>query len=167
MRSVFMLSLAGFSMVYDIWKGKIPNPLIMAGLGIGWCFQLTAAGALGILDFLGGAGLPLFLLAGLYYFRMIGAGDVKLLAMLGGFMGVTGSFYCMLMSLLTGGAVSVGIVLWRRNLWSRLRYFMYYCRAYLDTGKWVSYREGDQGGGQFYFSIPVFISVVLYVGGMY
>lgn len=41
----------------------------------------------GVPAVLGGSILPLFLLAVLYYFRMLGAGDIKLFCAIGGLMG--------------------------------------------------------------------------------
>ena len=78
MEKWFLLFIGCLAVFWDLWKGKIPNALIVAGLSAGWCFQLTDKGIYGALDFLGGAIFPLLLLGILFYFRMFGAGDIKL-----------------------------------------------------------------------------------------
>ena len=61
----------------DLDKGKIPNGLILLALAAGFGWQVSMYGAAGLLHFLGGMMLPVLLLGGLFYFRMMGAGDIK------------------------------------------------------------------------------------------
>ena len=61
----------------DLDKGKIPNGLILLALAAGFGWQVSKYGAAGLLHFLGGMILPVLLLGGLFYFRMMGAGDIR------------------------------------------------------------------------------------------
>lgn len=167
MKLFYMIGITVIAVCCDLHRGKIPNPLIITGLAVAFCYQVAAFGMLGCIYFLGGAGMPILLLWVLFYFRMLGAGDIKLLAVLGAFLGATESFYCTLAALLCGGAVSFLHVLWRRNLWRRIHCFIDYCREFASTRKWKGYHQGNLEGGTFYFSIPILISVLLYAGGFY
>ena len=96
----FLIPIGLFAVFFDLRKGKIPNELIVIGLILGCCFQIRQAKAVGLLLFLGGACIPVVLGAGIYYFRMMGAGDMKLWAVVGGFLGPQRAVYCMIASLL-------------------------------------------------------------------
>lgn len=150
--------------VWDLRTKKIPNCLIGAGLAAGACLQADADG---VLSFVGGTGIPLLLLGGLFYFRMLGAGDIKLLCAVGGFLGMEDSVRCVLISVLTGGALAGILMLKRRNLMSRLQYFLGYCRDYAKERRWKPYEKGESQGGTFHFSVPILVSVLLFVGGVY
>jgi prepilin peptidase CpaA len=152
---------------FDLRCGKIPNGLIMLGLAAGLLFRLFYWGVLGGILFFGGIGVPILLLGPLFYFRMIGAGDIKLLAVLGGFLGGTGIGKCLLGSLFFGGFWSLVLMIFRKNLKARLNYFFCYTSAYLTTGIWRPYRNKGQKKGEFPFSVSVFLSVLCYVGGFY
>ncbi|MDO5425797.1 MAG: prepilin peptidase [Eubacteriales bacterium] len=152
---------------FDLKTGKIPNTLILAALaaGVGW--QLFANGPKGILKFAAGAVIPVILLGALFYFRMIGAGDIKLLGAVGGFLGVEKIFICMLWTFLAGGVYACGLLLYRRNLKERLLYFWTYVWNYGNTREWEPYLKVDSVDNRLYFSIPVLISIFFYAGGIY
>ncbi len=60
---------------------------------------------------LAGLGLGLLLFLPLYLLRAMGAGDVKLAAMIGAILGPGDTFYAMLASMIVGGVLAVGYVL--------------------------------------------------------
>jgi len=167
MEYLFLLSITGLAVINDIWRGKIPNALVIAGLCIGGCWQFSYRGVSGILQFLGGSILPLLLLAVLYYFRMLGAGDIKLFSVIGGFLGVSAILQCIAIAFLAGAIISTILMIRRRILSKRLQYFLAYTRNYFQTKKWKPYRNEMEKESHVYFSIPIFISVILYVGGIY
>lgn len=103
----FLIPIGLFAVFFDLRKGKIPNELIVIGLILGCCFQIRQAKAVGLLLFLGGACIPVVLGAGIYYFRMMGAGDMKLWAVVGGFLGPQRAVYCMIASLFVGAVLSI------------------------------------------------------------
>lgn len=164
-RNAAVCFLALAAVFWDLRKGIIPNFFILAGLLGGAIYQIVRLGAWGGVFFLGGVLFPVIVLAGLFYFRMIGAGDIKLLAALGGFLGGEAIGTCLLLTLLIGGALSLGLMLYRRNLVKRLRYFADYLAAYRRTGEWKPYRKEGEKGGEFPLTVPVFLSVCCYVGG--
>lgn len=150
----------------DLDRRRIPNGLILAGLGMGFICRTVSDGLVGILLFLGGVLLPVLVFGPLYYFRMIGAGDIKLMSVVGAFMGPAGCFSCMLWSVLAGGVLSFGLVLWHRNLFSRLFCLADYVKEYRRTGVWKPYLKQVDEDAKFCFSIPVLISVLGCIGGI-
>ena len=154
----------------DMDKGKIPNGLILLALAAGFGWQVSMYGAAGLLHFLGGMMLPVLLLGGLFYFRMMGAGDIKLLAAAGGFLGTGKVIPCIVWSFLAGAVYACGLLFLRQNLKERLQYFGTYVLKYFKTRKWEPYYVRytvDIGDNCLYFSIPVLISILLYAGGVY
>ncbi|MCD7884411.1 MAG: prepilin peptidase [Lachnospiraceae bacterium] len=158
-----MVSLAGIAMtavLCDLSSGKIPNALIVVGLGMGLTCQIASRGLLGVIFFLGGMLLPALVLGILYYFRMIGAGDIKLLCVIGGFLGPAGAVGCMARSLFAAGVISLLIMCRRRTLWKRLLYLWEFVVAYGESGRWRSYLEGVEEHARFCFSVPVLIGIL-------
>ena len=137
----FLIPIGLFAVFFDLRKGKIPNELIVIGLILGCCFQIRQAKAVGLLLFLGGACIPVVLGAGIYYFRMMGAGDMKLWAVVGGFLGPQRAVYCMIASLFVGAVLSIFVLLKRRNLKTRLLYFCSYIQRQ-QNGVWEPYLNG-------------------------
>ena len=167
MKELFLVIVKGAAVICDLWKGKIPNFLIAAGLGTACWFQFTEFGIPGFWSFLGGSMLPLLLLAVLFYFRMLGAGDIKLFCVIGGFLGIENLLSCMAVSFLMGAVISLVLLIKRRSLKRRLSYFFAYIGRFYRTRKWVPYRDGQEKEAEFCFSVPVFLSVMLYIGGIY
>ena len=100
----------------DLRSGRISNQLIVAGLLAGFLCQVVQYKAAGIVLFLGGSLLPLLLLGVLFYFRMLGAGDIKLFCVVGGFLGAMDLLKCMLVAVVFGAVWSFWI-LWKRHVW--------------------------------------------------
>ena len=77
---------------YDIQEGRIPNKAIAAGLLAVACAALLRGGALSLLRCLLRFFFPVVLLAPLTRHRLMGAGDVKMYALLCAFFGMSGFF---------------------------------------------------------------------------
>lgn len=164
-RNVALILIVGVAVLDDLNRGKISNGIILTGLLWGVMYQIFQRGIIGSLLFLGGVLLPLVLMSGLYYFRMIGAGDIKLLSVIGGFLGPAGIFFCMLQSLFWGGLVSLGYMIFHRNFYDRFLFLMEYVSTYSQKKKWSSYMEQVGEDARFSFSIPVFLGVFLQICG--
>jgi prepilin peptidase CpaA len=66
---------------------RIPNSLVIMALALGLIEQLTLAPTLGLAYWVGGAGTGLAIFLPFYIGGGMGAGDVKLMAAVGGFLG--------------------------------------------------------------------------------
>ncbi|HEY8608154.1 MAG TPA: A24 family peptidase [Noviherbaspirillum sp.] len=110
----------------DSRRRRIPNHLVLAGIGVGlgcnallpqgFGFASVLPGALGFWSALAGAGVGLALLAPLYLLRALGAGDVKLMAMVGAFLGPHMMVGVALATFVLGGILALAQALRRRSL---------------------------------------------------
>ena len=118
--------------------------------------------------FLTGAAVPLILLGILFIFRMLGAGDVKILCALGGIMGPRTVTECIVYSLLAGAGISLAILISTGGIRRRFLYLYQYMNEFYCTGEIRPYyRKGMSFPENFHFTVPIFLSVVLYAGGVY
>ena len=116
-----IFATAAFAM--DLHRQKVANVWIMAGWIWGWCLQYAAREWDGVLQFFAGSSIPIVCLFSLFYFRMLGAGDIKLLSVLGGILGARAAFHLMFLSFFFGGILSLGLLVSSGTLIVRLRYF--------------------------------------------
>ncbi|MDC7706762.1 A24 family peptidase [Vogesella indigofera] len=102
--------LAGFllaAVFADIATRKIPNRLVFFGMIIGFLAQAFLPGGDGLLSAFKGLLFGFGLFLPLYLLRVMGAGDVKLMAMVGCFSGSPAIFGVVLCTLLAGGVLSL------------------------------------------------------------
>lgn len=122
---VLSLLLAG-AVWHDVRSRRIPNVLVLVGLVLAFALQavlpegdglfLAPFGSIGLLWSLAGVATGLALLLPMYALRALGAGDVKLLAMIGAFVGpgaVIGIAAC---TLLAGGMLALVVSLYLGTL---------------------------------------------------
>ena len=88
---------------------------------------------MGLLLFLGGACIPVVLGAGIYYFRMMGAGDMKLWAVVGGFLGPQRAVYCMIASLFVGAVLSIFCIAQKKKSKDKAAVLLF---LYSKAAKW-------------------------------
>ncbi len=162
---ILLLCLAVAAVLSDLGSERIPNGIIAAGLACGILYQIFTNGITGIVLYLGGVVLPILIFGAFYYFRMIGAGDIKLLCMAGGFFGPSGCFVCVKWSIFLGGLISLAIMLRRHNIEERLMYFAEYVSRYAQDRKWRPYMSGIEEGARFSFSVPILLGILCQIGG--
>lgn len=163
--------LAFFAAAGAVWMDlrmqKVRNWFILAGLAAGFIYHLAAEGLRGMIGFSAGVFCPVLLLGVLFLAGALGAGDIKLFAVLGGIMGVRQVLQCMLWAFLFGGALSIIIFLSDGGIFGRLAYFMQYFQSLFITKQIRPYREDKFHGSYIHFTVPVFMSVLLYMGGIF
>lgn len=121
-----LLLVLGLAVFHDIAARRIPNKLILAGacaafalhafLPAGAGLFATPAGARGLGFALAGFGLGLVLLMPFYALRTMGAGDVKLMAVIGAFTGPAGVAGAVLLTMIAGGVLAIAVTLWSGQL---------------------------------------------------
>ena len=72
--------------VMDFGNGRISNRLIVSGLIWGLAFRLLGEGSAGAVHFLMNISIPVILLFLLFSLCILGAGDIKLFSIAGGFL---------------------------------------------------------------------------------
>lgn len=122
-----LLILLLIAMWQDTRHFRIPNKLVYPGTVIGILLHVLLPEEMdgfGILTSLAGLGVGLIVLLPLYLLRAMGAGDIKLMAMVGAFVGPSGMLSVTLYVLLAGGILAMSAVLVKRkfsNLLDNLR----------------------------------------------
>ena len=101
--------------VIDGWQLRVPNWLTFPMIISGWVFGAVTAGWAGLGDSLLGTVVGLALLLPAYAIGGMGAGDVKLLAGVGAWVGAAITFYAFCVSALVGGMIALAMVLVRRS----------------------------------------------------
>lgn len=132
---------------HDVRTRRIPNRLVLGGALAGLTFQTLLApgaglftspfGALGLLDGLAGLGLGLALLLPMYMLGAMGAGDVKLMAMSGAFLGPRDVLGAALLTMIAGGVLALVVALGSGRLaqvLSNLRQLLLHALVRAGTG---------------------------------
>lgn len=101
-----VLTVATGAVWMDLRTRRIANEWIITAWIAGLVTQLIRYGAAGAGIFLFGMLFPILALYILFYFHMLGAGDIKLLSAVGGFLGVPAILKCMIVSFLSGAVLS-------------------------------------------------------------
>lgn len=122
---VLSLLLAG-AVWQDVRSRRIPNVLVLVGLVLAFALQavlpegeglfLAPFGSIGLLWSLAGVATGLALLLPMYALRALGAGDVKLLAMIGAFVGPGAAIGIAACTLLAGGMLALVVSLYLGTL---------------------------------------------------
>ena len=103
----------------DIKTNRIPNLLVFAGIVFAVLYNGFYPAYLrenGWLVGLVGTGVGFIVFLPLYLLRAMGAGDVKLMAMVGAFLGPWPAVLAILWSSVAGGVLALGLLLWTGNV---------------------------------------------------
>jgi prepilin peptidase CpaA len=103
-----LAALVGSAVATDLMHRRIPNSLVVLGLFLGVALATSSAGLQGSIDSLAGAAAGLALLLPFFCLRMVGAGDAKLMAVVGSFAGLPGVLWVALYTGLAGGVLALG-----------------------------------------------------------
>ena len=112
-----LLLLVCVAMATDLRTRRIPNWLVASGLVVALGLQCAIFGVMhGALLWLGGCLTGGLLFLPSYLVRMMGAGDVKLMAAVGSFCGAMGALEIAVAATAIGGALAVLTMIWRRRV---------------------------------------------------
>ncbi|MGC5701439.1 prepilin peptidase [Pseudomonas sp. NFXW11] len=148
-----LLGLLSVAVVSDLRRHRIPNALVLLGLGLGLVGHAYSSGALGlgygVLGML--TGFAVFL--PMYAFGGMAAGDVKLMAMVGAFLTPHTALWAAACSLIAGGVCGVLIVLIRGQAQQTVgRYWlMLRARAYFSPA------TDEVAGKPFPYSVAIML----------
>lgn len=166
--TLFPIVTAAVALLMDLRTSRVDNGWILFSIGVGLVFKTLAGGLSALLGAFLGILFPLLLLGGLFVFRMLGPGDIKLFCALGCMLGSGAIGKCILVSLFLGACISLAILISVGAFRQRFRYFAQYIREYVSTGQKKPYYKKDMAALEnFHFTVPVFLSVMLYAGGVY
>ncbi len=125
----------------DFHTGRIPNRFILISLFSGIIYQIHVVGIKALPAVMLGIIFPIILLFPIFIIKGLGAGDIKLIAVIGSFLSMSeyqAILNLIILSILIGGVQSIIL--------------MCVHRRYQTT---------------IHFSIPILVSTFLYIGGFY
>ena len=108
-RTGTLIALLVVAALIDWRTMRIPNWLTVGGMVLGLAISTVhgATVAKGLGQAAGGLSLGLLVLLPLYLLRVLGAGDVKLMAMVGAFLGPSSTIAALIYVVVTGGIAAI------------------------------------------------------------
>lgn len=107
---IFVSVVMVLAAIIDGWKLKVPNWLTFPFIISGWIYHLAVGGLGAVPSSLLGTAVGLGLLLMPYIIGGMGAGDVKLFAGVGSWMGPGFALWAFFVSVIIGGIIAVGLV---------------------------------------------------------
>ena len=166
-----LAALLVLAAVWDLWKKKIPNRLILIGFVLGLVRFLFGQESESFLGYLPGIIIPTLICFPLFLTGTLGAGDIKLFSLIGCFLPISEAFNCIILSFFLAGVASLLILLKNKTLFHRMEYAGKYLLDCLHSGTLKSYYpEGDEGekmkkDNSISFAVPILISTLFILGG--
>jgi len=142
----------------DIRSHRIPNRLVLAGVVLGLALNGLLPGGLGWLSALKGLALGLAVLLPIYLLRAIGAGDVKLMGMVGAFLGAGDLIGALIATLVVGGVIALIAALWSRqflNLLLNLREMLFGGLLRMSAGRPPLMNDMPLSVGQLPYAVAI------------
>ncbi len=162
LRCTMMIFFPAAAAYADLRTGRIPNALTFSFFGLSLLLRILENGPAGLLLFCAGAS-PAFLLLIAYRFRMIGAGDIKLLLCVGSLWSFRESLLILFAILLCGGVFSL-LRMYRYHMFSeRFGYFFRYLQTVCRSGTILPYRKSGRRPENLPFAVPVFVGSLVFL----
>ncbi|KON81871.1 prepilin peptidase [Azoarcus sp. PA01] len=169
-----LIVLLGLAVAHDLSTRRIPNHLVLLGLCVGLLLQLTVrpgsyalaqeTSEIGLASGLAGIAVGFAALFPLYALRAMGAGDVKLMMMVGAFLGPHQTFGVVVLTFLAGGVLAIGMALWQRSfrqLAANLRFMLTTSAVRAAGGESPRFEPLAQTAGRMPYAVAIAAGVVL------
>jgi len=171
-----MLVLMLLAAKQDISSHRISNKLVLTGVlfgvvlnGIlpeGLGFNSQVPGALGWLAAFKGVAVGIGLFLPLYWLRAMGAGDVKLMGMVGAFLGPNDVLGAVLATLVAGGVMALLVVMWSKQLgpmWQNVKLIFYGSAVKLSTGQAPLMNDLPVSVGKLPYAVAISLGTFAYL----
>jgi len=171
-----MLVLMLLAAKQDISSHRISNKLVLTGVlfgvvlnGIlpeGLGFNSQVPGALGWLAAFKGVAVGIGLFLPLYWLRAMGAGDVKLMGMVGAFLGSNDVLGAVLATLVAGGVMALLVVMWSKQLGPMLqnvKLIFYGSAVKLSTGQAPLMNDLPVSVGKLPYAVAISLGTFAYL----
>ena len=122
-----VLLLVSIATVFDVRSQRIPNWLVFSGALVGLAYHTFSPYGMGAMASLQGLAVGLAAFMPLYLIRAMGAGDVKLMAMVGAYLGPASAFGAVLTVFIAGGILAMAAAIRNRalpRLYENLRFIV-------------------------------------------
>jgi prepilin peptidase CpaA len=163
--ALLLLFLTG-AVITDLRTRIIPNILVLAGALTGVLLGGLHPEGIGFLRALGGLALGLAIFLPPYLLRAMGAGDVKLMAMSGAFLGYAAIVEAALWVLLVGGALALVFALRRgvaRRMAANLREMFFSAAASVQIRSLPDFSTGPQTAARLPYAVAIALGVAAFL----
>ncbi len=163
---MFIITLLSLSVGFDFRDRKVPNEVILAGYLVGGIYRIIAAGSgLGIILFLRDAMVPVVLLYLLFIIRALGAGDIKLLSVIAGIIGIEDTLLIVGSSFAVGAVASAVKMAIHREIAIAIRTAVAYLGRIIKSGKIEKYPEERRDSkNTIHFTLAIAVGYVIVLG---
>ncbi len=144
----------------DLKSMRISNRLILIGLGISLVRRFFYEGIPGILTGIFLIFIPVIFLYLLFLAGALGAGDIKLFSVIGGFVNLKELLWCILFSFLFAAIYSLGKLLLTGKLLSSICHVWQYIKS-LCMGRFLPYEAVDEEHHYMHFSIAILFGLIV------
>lgn len=130
---------------------------------MGALFQFSETGLSGILKWLIGVLVPVFILWILFRYKVLGAGDIKLFSVIGGMYGTPVIINTIILAFFAGGVLSVIRLVQTGSFKNRLQYLAGFISEQCSQREIISYYQKERDGKDpvIHFSIAIAIGFLL------
>lgn len=134
------------AIIMDLYQEKIPNKLCLLAIFCGFAINAYYAQLAGVLLATFGFGLAFILLFPTFLFRILGAGDIKLMMGIGALMGPQLLFSSIVYGVVAGAGTSLVLIIWKTGFMGLAKTL----KRYWDCIYLQSYfkPEADEAAGQ-------------------
>ncbi|QFU22958.1 A24 family peptidase [Shewanella eurypsychrophilus] len=134
------------AIVMDLYQEKIPNKLCLLAIFCGFAINAYFAQLAGVLMATFGFGLAFIILFPTFLFRILGAGDIKLMMGIGALMGPQLLFSSIVYGIVAGAGTSLILIIWKTGFLGLAKTL----KRYWDCIYLQSYfkPEADEAAGQ-------------------
>lgn len=166
----FVILLLAATVIMDYFFDKIYNEWIIIMFVTGMSYVIRINGPEGIIKALVSMTIPFMILYPLFMIGGLGAGDIKLLSVMGCFFTAKEIFACVFISFLIGAVFSLLKMAAERNFLQRMEYLLSYVCDVFRNREWKLYEEEvqdrkEKNKGKIHFAFPVLLGVMLIKGG--
>ena len=154
---VYILLLIAVGM--DLRNMRISNRLILIGLMISLIQRVFCNGMGGFLTGIVLISLPVILLYLLFLAGALGAGDIKLFSLIGGFIQLKELMLCIIVSFLFAAIISLVKMLYLGTFLSSMKCVVRYFYSILQ-GNIESYQPESMKNGRIHFSVAILFGLI-------
>ncbi|CAM3951862.1 prepilin peptidase [Cohnella lubricantis] len=151
---LLLLLVLAVCVLTDLRSRRIYNAVVLPSLVLAFVIHTMTAGRAGLTESLLGfaAGLGILLIP--YLMGGMGAGDVKLLALVGALKGVSFVLAASVYMAIFGGAIALAIVLFKGGLRNRIRFvgYAFTCLRFRMLPRW---EDGTWTSGSYPYGVAI------------
>ena len=152
------------STITDIQRHRIPNVLSLGGVVIGLVYMTATNGLEGLWTSLQGLGLGLILFLPFYMLRGMAAGDVKLMAAVGAFVGPNLALAAVAGTLISGAVLAFIYAVYIGGAAMLLQRYGNMAKMMVTTHQFSYFKPGENDAGSKRFPYAAAILVGTYAG---